>query len=59
MRKEDNVDMEVKVDDEEMSKIGNYKVKIMIMDQCSVDIVKDLDIESYCWKKTRWTRKYS
>ena len=35
---------EVNVDKKEMPKIGNYEVKIIIMNQCSVDIVKDLDI---------------
>ena len=35
---------EVNVDKKEMPKVGNYEVKIIIMDQCSVDIVRDLDI---------------
>ena len=44
MGKEDNVDVEVKKDEEEMPKIDNCKVKRLIMDQCSVDTVRDLDI---------------
>ena len=44
MCKKDNGDMEINVDEEEMSKIDNCKVKTIIMDQYSVDIVRDLDI---------------
>ena len=44
MGREDNVDVEVNVDEEEMAKIINFKVKIITMDQCIVDIVRYLDI---------------
>ena len=44
MGKEDNMDVEIIVYKEEMPKIGNYKIKTKIMDQCNVDIVRDLDI---------------
>ena len=38
MGEEDNVV------EEEMPKIGNCGVKSIIMDQCNVDIVRDLDL---------------
>ena len=44
MDKEDNVGIQVKVDMEEMPKIGKCEVKTIIMDQCGVNILKDLDI---------------
>ena len=44
MDKEDNMDMEINVVEEEIPKIGNYEVKTIIIDQCNVDIVRDLDI---------------
>ena len=40
MGKEDNLN----VDKEEMPKIGNHKVKTIIICQCSVDIVKYFEI---------------
>ena len=33
MGEEDNMDVEINVDEEEMPKIGNHKVKTIIMDQ--------------------------
>ena len=44
MDKEDKTDVEVNVDKEEKSKTSNCMVKIIIIDQCSVDIVRDLNI---------------
>ena len=57
MDKEDNMDMEVNVDKEEMSKTRNCKVKIIVMDQCSVDIVRDLYILNLIVGKRQMKKK--
>ena len=57
MDKEDNMDVEVHVDKEEMSKTSNCTVEIIIMDQCSVDIVRDLDILNLIVGKREMNKK--
>ena len=51
------MDMEINVDEEEMPNIGNYEVKTIIMDQCSVDIVRDLDILNLIVGKRQMNQK--
>ena len=46
------MDVEVNPDEEEMPKIDNCKIKRTVMDQCSVDIVRDLDILNLIVRKT-------
>ena len=53
MGKEDNTDVEVNVDVEEMSNIDNYKVKIIIIDQFRVSIIRGLDILNFIVGKGR------
>ena len=57
MGKEDNMDVEVNVDEEEMLKTGNCKVKIIIMDQCRVDIVRYLDILNIIFGKRQMNKQ--
>ena len=57
MDKEDIIDMEVNVDKEEKSKTGNCTVKIIIIVQCSVDIVKDLNILNLIVGKRQMNKK--
>ena len=42
---------EVNADKKEMPKVGNYEVKIIIMDQCSVDLFRYLDILNLIFRK--------
>ena len=45
------------MDEEEMPKIGNFKVKIIIMDQCGVDIVRDLNIFNLIVRKRQMNKQ--
>ena len=51
------MDMEINMDEEEMPNIGNYEVKTIIMDQYSVNIVRDLDILNLIVVKRQMNKK--